>query len=880
MAPKIAKHLHGWLARLNPAVSGYVSLRNRVARLSKRPLFGPLYVIFALAVLAATSLTWTILSAKLQNQNADQLVDPHMFASKATLQGATLPGAHAFLLKWPLFWLTHLGGITAGRLIVYTVLTVLLTIGLLVFLLWRVDRRPLVFGTLCLALASVLLLIPAQPAPGALLPVNMAMLATRNLEYILYIICLYLVVSGKRLLHWRMAVAVVGLGVLFASDKLFLVLAGGAALALLLIAALTARWRLATVAARWLVVSIAGALLAAILLAVAQRLQLVQIAGAGSTNPYGLSLQPKQLLLGLIYAVLGLLTNFGANPGYDGTVLRSLPRLVVSHLVSLSGVSYLVNMLVFIAVLIAVVSLFKVYARKDVKHAPPFNRAGDLACLLVASSVVALAVFVVTNHYYAVDARYLTIALFAGFFSLAVYLRSRDWQTGRLVIAGGILTLSCLLALPGVASSYFAGRTALSEAQERNALIVEALQNHPVQHLVGDYWRVLPITLSDKQAVQPVPLANCTTVQTAQSSQAWTKGWQDHSFAYLLNLERGPSGYPACSINSVVQAYGHPNASLLIAGSYAKPKEMLLLYDRGVHRVPTNRTMPVSPTIAPIALDDVPAPTCEGPSVLNIVAHQDDDLLFINPDTVNALRAGDCVHTVYLTAGDAGQGSFYWLSRESGSEAAYDEMDGPGKDIWTQRTVELAKRQYVSIVNPSGNRKLSLVFMHLPDGGIHGDGFAATHHESLSKLQRESGSTIHSVDGQSSYTHNELVNALVSLMTLYKPSEIHTQSFQNESDQYPDHSDHLAVGAFVQEAYAQYEQQQYDNQVSIPIRYYIGYPIHAMAANINDGELAEKQAAFLAYAAYDRSVCGSAESCLHTPTYGAYLQRQYVWQPE
>jgi len=115
----------------------------------------------------------------------------------------------------------------------------------------------------------------------------------------------------------------------------------------------------------------------------------------------------------------------------------------------------------------------------------------------------------------------------------------------------------------------------------------------------------------------------------------------------------------------------------------------------------------------------------------------------------------------------------------------------------------------------------------------------------------------------------------VKLMHTYSPATIRTQSPRNMSDVYPDHSDHLAAGRFTQRAYQQYEQEQYANEVTIPISYYIGYPVHAMDSNVSGDDLQQKTAAFLAYAAFDGSVCGSVEQCQHTATYGSYLARQY-----
>ncbi len=41
---------------------------------------------------------------------------------------------------------------------------------------------------------------------------------------------------------------------------------------------------------------------------------------------------------------------------------------------------------------------------------------------------------------------------------------------------------------------------------------------------------------------------------------------------------------------------------------------------------------------------------------LSIVAHEDDDLLFLSLDLPKRIQAGDSVRTIFLTAGDAGLG--------------------------------------------------------------------------------------------------------------------------------------------------------------------------------------------------------------------------------
>ena len=49
----------------------------------------------------------------------------------------------------------------------------------------------------------------------------------------------------------------------------------------------------------------------------------------------------------------------------------------------------------------------------------------------------------------------------------------------------------------------------------------------------------------------------------------------------------------------------------------------------------------------------VAAGNCASGATMNIVAHQDDDILFQSPNLLHEVQAGRCVRTVYVTAGDA-----------------------------------------------------------------------------------------------------------------------------------------------------------------------------------------------------------------------------------
>jgi LmbE family N-acetylglucosaminyl deacetylase len=159
--------------------------------------------------------------------------------------------------------------------------------------------------------------------------------------------------------------------------------------------------------------------------------------------------------------------------------------------------------------------------------------------------------------------------------------------------------------------------------------------------------------------------------------------------------------------------------------------------------------------------------------------------------------------------------------------------------------------------------------MHLPDGNLRGQGFQDMNYESLARLEAGRIPVINSVDNQSSYTSDQLVSALASLLNTYRPSEIRTQA-NYVSRQFPDHSDHMAVGRYVKRAY-----QQYEGNSAATISFYIGYPIRGLPENEFGTDYTDELGAFLAYAKFDSSVCHSEQECQQTPTYGAYLKREY-----
>ena len=107
-------------------------------------------------------------------------------------------------------------------------------------------------------------------------------------------------------------------------------------------------------------------------------------------------------------------------------------------------------------------------------------------------------------------------------------------------------------------------------------------------------------------------------------------------------------------------------------------------------------------------------------SALTIVAHEDDDLIFVNPDIITDIRANRCVRTIFLAAGDAGNEYPDSLYRENGPEAAYAQMVGVA-DNWTTISDDIPGRN-ITVRALVGRPNVSIAFLRLPDGFPSGSG--------------------------------------------------------------------------------------------------------------------------------------------------------------
>jgi LmbE family N-acetylglucosaminyl deacetylase len=228
-------------------------------------------------------------------------------------------------------------------------------------------------------------------------------------------------------------------------------------------------------------------------------------------------------------------------------------------------------------------------------------------------------------------------------------------------------------------------------------------------------------------------------------------------------------------------------------------------------------------------------------SALQVVAHEDDDLLFQSPDVLHDIVAGRRVRTVFVTAGDAARGERYWSGRERGSLAAYAHMAGVA-NAWTTSDAGVSGRP-IRMLTLTGAPHISLVFMRLPDGNRRGTGMAVHDHESLMRLWDGAITSIHAVDGSATYTGASLQNTLTELMTSFQPTTVRTQDWTNPFGE-GDNADHVATALYTRQAHRGYRSAH-------TLYAYEGYPVWVRSPNVTGASLSAKRHAFRAYAAHD-----------------------------
>ena len=260
---------------------------------------------------------------------------------------------------------------------------------------------------------------------------------------------------------------------------------------------------------------------------------------------------------------------------------------------------------------------------------------------------------------------------------------------------------------------------------------------------------------------------------------------------------------------------------------------------------------------------------------MSIVAHVDDDLLFMNPDIQASIDAGNGHTAVFLVgydnqlSGEAGQQA--WMDREMGMKLAYSNMTGSTQWVDSVATFSDGTNSFdIATSYLEDQPDVRLYFLRINDGNIDGRGFANGNYQSLMKLWEGQIDEIGTVDGSNSFTAEQLTGILAAIMERHQPEVILRQDHETEYVA-QDHSGHTHASLFTDRA-----QELYDTPhetVSV-----IGYATAEMPENLTAEEAAETYQTVYEHARFDptvRSHFDADGNPVVRPLYVEWTQRHY-----
>ncbi|MYW68261.1 PIG-L family deacetylase [Streptomyces sp. SID8379] len=305
-----------------------------------------------------------------------------------------------------------------------------------------------------------------------------------------------------------------------------------------------------------------------------------------------------------------------------------------------------------------------------------------------------------------------------------------------------------------------------------------------------------------------------------------------------------------------------------------------------------SRATPAPPprTTAPAPASGLPAAQADRALLLQVLAHPDDDLYFMNPDAQHAFDAGTPLVCVYVTAGEAdGRNKTDADRQPAPNKAAYSAARHQGlrQSYATQLGLPVFTRWDTIVLRlPSGfqaeasslehrGRRVELVHldlaMHTPAG-----------HMGVPALWRESGLLLRTLvpDGSplrtvQTYDYDSLVTVLVELFQRYRPTLVHTldpdpdiqlgdritRIRDSEQPGYSDHADHTAVACFTWAALIRWARQAGGGPPAFAVTAFRGYYNHHWPKNLPAQVLAQKAAHLVPYGAAPDWSCGNPSGC-------------------
>ncbi|HEX7907955.1 MAG TPA: hypothetical protein VF534_07665 [Paraburkholderia sp.] len=233
------------------------------------------------------------------------------------------------------------------------------------------------------------------------------------------------------------------------------------------------------------------------------------------------------------------------------------------------------------------------------------------------------------------------------------------------------------------------------------------------------------------------------------------------------------------------------------------------------------------------------AADCAAGTLVTVVAHLDDDLLFVDPAITERLDAGWCITTVHLIGGANGADFAYVLTRERASRLAYARMAGVPNE-WIESNVTLAGK-LVHQMALKAKPQVRLLEFRLPGGGVRGGreplGLLWEQHATLSTYPMNADGTV-----RVKYDRDSLSAALK--VVLAQATQIYT--LNPDTVPFIEHPDHIFAARITRHVAQTLGK-------SVPIVYHVTYPTGGWPGNLPSAEVQRKRDIVASYFSIDGS---------------------------
>jgi LmbE family N-acetylglucosaminyl deacetylase len=271
-----------------------------------------------------------------------------------------------------------------------------------------------------------------------------------------------------------------------------------------------------------------------------------------------------------------------------------------------------------------------------------------------------------------------------------------------------------------------------------------------------------------------------------------------------------------------------------------------------------------APREAQAASSPVAPADCRAGTLVTVVAHLDDDLLFVNPGISDRLRAGWCIVTVHVIGGADNSKFDYVLTRERGARQAYARMAGV-PDQWTESTVSIAGHPVRRMVLNAAPH-VTLLEMRLPGGRVRGGrvpiGLVWDEGETMASYPLNADGS----GGVARYDRAGLIATLGAILS--RATLIYT--LNPDTVPFLEHPDHIYCARITREAAR-------EANVKAPISYHLTYVTGALPMNVPAEKTQRKRDEVASYFAVDNGGGSTAQVFGEYEWNGDWVARRYAF---